>query len=156
MFLAGCPSGRVCLLRRKAAIRKPIHALGSQVRVKASLIFCLLLAAAMAASSSEISSIESKPLTTTELAAWLTGGVSSRRLAQLVKERGLATLPTQQELRDLESAGAGKDLMAVVSSGNVLSAEIGPSIPAALLKASAEARAQRFHEAEVDLRGWTS
>src|SRR5579863_8107505 len=140
-------------VKPKPASRKPIHKLGSPVRAKASVIFCLFLLATLAAHSSDISS---QPVTTTQLAAWLMGGVSSRRLAQLVKERGLATLPTQRELRDLESAGAGKDLMAVVGSGNVLSAEIGPSIPAALLKASAEARAQRFHEAEVDLRGLTS
>jgi tetratricopeptide (TPR) repeat protein len=69
-----------------------------------------------------------------------------------VKERGLATLPTQHEIRDLESAGAGKDLIAVVSSGNALSAKIGPSIPASLLEAAADARAERSQEAEADLQ----
>ena len=54
-----------------------------------------------------------KPVNTTQLAAWLAGGVSSARLARLVEERGLATLPTHNELRQLESAGAGKDLMSV-------------------------------------------
>ncbi|MGC2475936.1 MAG: hypothetical protein WA485_16475, partial [Candidatus Sulfotelmatobacter sp.] len=61
----------------KAALRKPIHKLGSPVRAKASFIFCLFLLATLAAHSSDI---PSQAVTTTELAAWLTGGVSSSRL----------------------------------------------------------------------------
>ena len=138
----------VCPPTRTAA-RKPIHELGSPVRVKASLI-CLLLLATTAVHSSEI---QSQPVTTTQLAAWLIGGVSSARLTRLVKERGLTTLPTQRELRDLESVGAGKDLIAVANSGNVRSARIGPPISVVLLKAADDVRAQRLHEAEVELRG---
>jgi tetratricopeptide (TPR) repeat protein len=92
-------------------------------------------------------------VTTTQLAAWLTGGVSSTRLARLVSERGLATLPTENELRQLETVGAGKDLIRAARAGNAGSAKIGPAIPAGLLKAAAEARGQRFHDAETDLRG---
>jgi hypothetical protein len=44
-----------------------------------------------------------QPVNTTQLAAWLIGGVPSARLARLVAERGLATLPTQNELRQIES-----------------------------------------------------
>ena len=142
---------RLCAPSCNAA-RKPIHELGSPVRVKASLI-CLLLLATTAVHSSET---PSQPVTTTELAAWLIGGVSSARLTRLVRERGLATLPTQRELRDLESAGAGKDLIAIASSGNVLSARIGPPIPTVLLKAADDVRAQHLHEAEVELQGLSS
>ena len=100
---------------------------------------------------------------TTELAAWLIGGVPSTRLARLVAERGLATLPTNHELRQIESVaatggasgaanGENNDLLRVLRSGNAQSAKVGPAIPAALLKAASEAREQHFHEAEADLR----
>ncbi len=89
---------------------------------------------------------------TTQLTAWLIGGVPSSRLARLVAERGLATLPTRNELRQIESAGANKGLLRVLSSGNAQSASVGPSIPEGLLKAAAEARQQHFHEAEAGLR----
>ena len=52
----------------------------------------------------------------------------------------------------MESAGAEKNLMAVLSSGNVQSAAVGDPVPAALLKAAAEARQQHYHEAELQLR----
>jgi tetratricopeptide (TPR) repeat protein len=93
-----------------------------------------------------------QPIDTTQLAAWLIGGIPNSRLARLVAERGLATLPTNNELRQIESAGANKDLLRVLSSGNAQSARVGPSIPEALLKAAAEARLQHFHEAEAGLR----
>jgi tetratricopeptide (TPR) repeat protein len=92
-----------------------------------------------------------QPLTTTQIAAWLVGGFSGNRLALLVAERGLATLPTKSELRQMESAGANQDLMTVLRSGNAQSARIGPAIPEALLKAAAAARQQRFHDAETEL-----
>src|SRR5581483_12501785 len=44
------------------------------------------------------------------------------------------------------------DLMRVLGSGNVQSAQIGPQIPAALLRATADSRVQKFHEAETELR----
>jgi len=97
-------------------------------------------------------SSHAQPVNTTQLAAWLIGGVPSSHLARLVAERGLATLPTKSELRQMESAGANQDLMTVLSSGNVQSARVGAPIPQGLLKAATEARQQRFHEAEADLR----
>src|SRR5579859_5037091 len=121
---------------------------GSPVRIKVFLSLLLFSFAATAAHSAD-----TQPITTTQLAAWLTGGVSSTRLARLVAERGLATLPPHSELRQMEAAGAGKDLMRVLNSGNVQSAAIGAPIPEALLKAADEARQQHFHEAELDLRG---
>src|SRR5246127_541 len=116
----------------------------------------MLVLAMVAAHSADSSDPQSRAVTTTQLAAWLAGGVSSSRLARVVGERGLATLPTNNELKQLESVGAGKDLMKVVSSGKAFSAEIGPAIPEGLLKAAADARAQRLHEAETELRGGTA
>src|SRR5215467_12419586 len=102
--------------------------LGSPLRVKASLIFCLFVLGSLSAQSAE--RVPSVPgVTTRELAAWLTGGVSCNRLTQIVKERGLASLPTNHELRALESVGAGPELIKIVQSGNVLSARIGRGIP---------------------------
>jgi tetratricopeptide (TPR) repeat protein len=95
---------------------------------------------------------DTQAVNTTQLVAWMTGGVPSSRLARLVAERGLATLPTNHELRQLQLAGASKSLMSVLRSGNALSANIGPPIPAALVKAVAEVRRQQLPEAEVDLR----
>ena len=123
------------------------------MRIKASLLLSLFILATVAAHSSESPDPQSGAVTTTQLAAWLTGGVSSSRLARLVGERGLATLPTQSEIKELESAGAGKDLIKVVSSGYAFSPQIGPAIPAGLLKAASDAKAQRLHEAETELRG---
>ena len=79
-----------------------------------------------------------QPVNTTQLAAWLIGGVPSSRLASLVAARGLATLPTRKELRQMESAGANQDLMGVLKSGNAQSARVGPPVPDALLKKTKE------------------
>src|SRR3954463_5740901 len=138
---------RVCnCIPVKASTRKPIQKLGSPVRVKASIVFFQFIMMAAWLPGSEAQNTASQPVTTTELAAWLTGGVSSSRLARLSQERGLANLPTHSELRQMESIGAGKDLMRVLSSGNVRSAAIGPAIPELLLRAASEAREERFHQ----------
>lgn len=131
----------------KAATSKPIHASGSPVKVRAALILLRFIMAATIAYSAS-----SQPVSTTQIAAWLTAGVSQRRLAQLVEERGLATLPTKAEIHDLEAVGAGKELLHALNSSNAQSAKIGDPIPAALSKAAAEAHRQNWHEAEVNLR----
>src|SRR5579859_5150732 len=157
--------GRLCFLRpflkvfavripSKAATSKPIHVLGSPVRVKAllSLLFLISLTAVAVAQYNETQPGALQPVDTTQLAAWLAGGVPSNRLARLVTERGLATLPTKNELRQMEAVGANKDLMRVLGSGNALSARIGAPVPAGLLKAAAEVRQQHFREAEAAMR----
>ena len=123
------------------------------MRVKISAFLVLFVLAALSARSADSRPADVQPVTTTQLTAWLTGGVSSERLARLATERRLATLPTQNEIEQMELAGAGKDLVKVLRSGNVESARVGPAIPAALVKAASEARQQRFHEAELLLRG---
>jgi tetratricopeptide (TPR) repeat protein len=141
----------------ESATSTSIHSLGSPVRVKSVLFLLLSLTTAVGAQSADSKAgmaptSNRKALDTTQIAAWLIGGVSGSRLVRLVAERGLANLPTHSELRQLESVGAGKDLLLVLNTGNVDSARIGTPIPAALLKAAAEARRQQFREAEVDIR----
>lgn len=127
------------------------------MRVKALIPLLLFTMAAGAAAQStdpQLSSVPAstlQPLTSTQVTAWLTGGFPSRRLAALVAERGLATLPTQNELRQMESAGASKELMQALNSGNAISARVGPAIPEGLVKAAADAKEQHFKEAEADL-----
>src|SRR5215831_14832484 len=105
------------------------------MRAKASLLLLLVVSAVSAAQNPA-----PQGLTTTQIAAWLIGGVPSVRLARLVAECKLATLPSRSELSQLEGVGADKGLMQMLGSGNVLSAAIGDRIPAELVKASEAAR----------------
>src|SRR5271156_4456416 len=73
-----------------------------QLRIKAILFLLVFSLAATLLHASE-GPADSRPLNTTQLTAWLIGGVSSSRLAGLVEERGLATLPTRTELRQVEA-----------------------------------------------------
>jgi len=139
-------------LNLKAKLKEKLKAkLKEKLRINAIPILLLSILAATS-SVSEVFAVDSPAVDTTQLTAWLIGGVSSSRLARLVEERSLATLPTHTELRQLEAAGAEKDLMRAVTSGKVQSASVGAPISDALLKAAAEARQQKYHEAELDLR----
>jgi len=122
------------------------------LRNKALLFLLVSSLAATSAYCSEARSVDSSPVSTTQLTAWLMAGVSSSRLARLAEERGLATLPTHTELKQVDAAGAEKDLIRVLASGNVKSASVGMPISGQLIKAAAEARQQKYHEAELDLR----
>ena len=75
------------------------------MRAKPSLSLLVFMLTVAATQSSQGQIREATPLTTTQVVAWLTGGVSSARLAQLVGARGLCTLPTQTELRQVEADG---------------------------------------------------
>src|SRR5208282_5854980 len=129
---------------------------GSPVRFKV-LLFLLSFGLLFSVAATAVPSSETQPsiaaVSTTQLAAWLAGGVTSTRLARLVQERGLATLPTHSELRQIEAAGADRGLIHVLSSGNALSARVGDRIPEALLRAAAQTRQLHYHEAELELRG---
>jgi Flp pilus assembly protein TadD len=117
------------------------------VKVKFALVLSIFFVAVTAAHSTD-----TQPLDTTELAAWLTAGISSDRLARLVEEHGLATLPTRNELRQFKEIGASKELLRVLSSGNAQSAKVGDAIPPALLKAAEAAHQEKYHEAELEVR----
>src|ERR1700719_2727982 len=117
----------------KIPTSQPINVSGSPVRVTSFLSLVLLSSLVVGQSSATpgvTQSIDTQAVNTTDLVAWMAGGISSSRLARLVGESGLATLPTNHELRQLELAGAGKSLMTVLRSGHSLSADIGPPIPA--------------------------
>src|SRR5579872_3254651 len=87
-------------LSSRAATSKTIHVSGSPVRVKALFSFVLLLslAGALAAESADAqpgiasdghaADVRPQSVTTTQIAAWLTGGIPSSRLARLAAERG--------------------------------------------------------------------
>jgi tetratricopeptide (TPR) repeat protein len=128
---------------------------GSPVRAK-SLTFLLLISLAITsaatAANSAVNPNDTKPVDSTQLAAWLLGGVPSGRLIRLVKERGLATVARQENLRQLESAGADQALVHFLSEVEAQSAGPGTPIPEALMKSAAEVRRQHPHEAELLLR----
>jgi tetratricopeptide (TPR) repeat protein len=119
------------------------------VKRKGLSVLLFLLGAVFTAQSSE-----SQPVNVVQLMAWLTAGVPGSRLARLVQERGIANLPNPEQIRKLESAGADASLAHTLNNLK-LSAAAGPAssaVPAVLLRAAADARAQRFHQAELDLR----
>jgi tetratricopeptide (TPR) repeat protein len=97
--------------------------------------------------------VETKPVTTLELMAWLTAGVPSTRLARIAQERGLATSISKEQVREFESYGADSTLLHTITAQKPVRENAAPvPLPAALLKAATDARNRRFHEAEVDLR----
>ena len=110
-------------------------------------VFFFLFWVALAAQSSE-----SQPVTPVQLMAWLTAGVPSSRLVRIIKERGIANVPCKDQIRQFEAAGADANLLRTLINLKPSAANSATSeIPAPLLKAAADAKAQRFHEAELDL-----
>ena len=124
------------------------------MRVKASLSVSLLFLSMVAVPAFSQGS-EAGAVNTTQVVAWLTAGVSGARLARLVSERGLATLPTNRELRQVECCGSQKDLLRVLSSGNVQSAQIGPAIPAALLRAAVRPASRNSMKLKMIFGEWS-
>lgn len=110
--------------------------------------------------------IDSQPVTPTQIAAWLTGGVSNARLVRIIQERGVAEFSGKEEIKQLEAAGADQNLIAslkkassrsAVASSDLTALQANPGttrnlISESLLKAAVDARAQRFAEAEAALR----
>jgi superkiller protein 3 len=125
------------------------------VKRKGMSVLLFLFGAALAAHSSE-----SQPVNSVQLMAWLTAGVPSSRLVLIVEERGIASVPSKAEIRQLKAAGADVALVRRLTKSNLKPSAAGRSspgirpleIPAMLVQASADARAQRFHQAELALR----
>jgi Flp pilus assembly protein TadD len=124
------------------------------VKRKGLSVFLFLLGVALAAHSSE-----SQPVNSVQLMAWLTAGVPSHRLVRIVLERGMAALPGEEQIRQLEAAGANANLVRMLNNlkppaaaSSAISESKGPEIPAVLVQAAAAARGQHFHEAELALR----
>lgn len=99
----------------------------------------------------EHGSLKAKAIDQTQIVAWLTAGMPSYRVAQLVQQRGLAIAPTHEQLHQLEAAGATPNLLHALSA---MKAPAGPAapIPPAVLQASAENRRHEYHAAELRLR----
>lgn len=111
-------------------------------------VFIFLVAAAFAAQSSD-----TEPVTAVELMSWLTAGVPSARLIRIVRERGMASVADKEQLRQFESAGADANLTELLAGLRPFSSDsASPEIPPALLQAGLDAKAQRLHQAELDLR----
>jgi superkiller protein 3 len=106
-------------------------------------------------------SSESQPVNSNQLMAWLMAGVSSSRLDRIVQERGIAPLPGKEQIRQLRAAGADATLVRTLTktsrkpsslSNSAAPGVAATEIPAFLVQAAVDARAQRFHEAELTLR----
>jgi tetratricopeptide (TPR) repeat protein len=117
------------------------------VKRKGLSVFLFVLGVVLAAHSSE-----SRPVTSTQLMAWLTAGVPSSRLVRIIQERGIASVPGKEQIHQLESAGADENLVRTLSNLKSSAAPDSSEIPAALVQAAADARAQRFHQAELAVR----
>jgi len=119
------------------------------VKRKGLSVFLFLLSVSLAAHSSE-----SQPVSPAQLMAWLTAGVSSTRLIHVIQERGIAGVPGKEQIRQLESAGADATLVRALTNlkPSAAAASSTSEISPALVQAAAEARAERFHGAELALR----
>ena len=141
---------------RKRATSKPIRSRRSRVKTKvlSVLAFIFILGVAPAAHAGDGQPAGIQPATSTQLMAWLTAGVPSNRLVRIVEERGIAGVLSKEQLHQLESAGADANLIHVLAGRKPSAVAGNPTseIPASLLQAAAAARAQHFHEAELDLR----
>lgn len=110
-------------------------------------VFLFLFVVALGAWSSN-----SQPVTPAELMAWLIGGMPGGRLASIVEERGIVALDKEQ-IAQFEAVGADEKLIHALTSLKSSSANSEHAeIPEYLLHAAANAKAQRFHEAELELR----
>jgi hypothetical protein len=117
------------------------------VKLRHWLIFIVVLAAVSAKPSL------AAPVDATQIVAWLTGGISNARLARIVNNQGLAYTLTPEQLRQVESAGADQNLIHILAAQKQpATAPTAQTIPTAVLKASAAARNQQWHEAELLLR----
>lgn len=94
---------------------------------------------------------QTQPVNSSQLMAWLASGISNARLVRIVKERGLAAAPVKRKLHELESAGADAALLHTLSATKSANSATEAEFSASLVRAVADARAQRFHEAELDL-----
>jgi Flp pilus assembly protein TadD len=122
------------------------------VKRKGLSVFLFLLGVALSAHATE-----TQPVSSAQLMAWLTAGVPCNRLVRIIQERGIANVPGKEGLRQFEAAGADASLVRALNNTNVKASEAADSpksseIPAALVQAAVDARAQRFHEAELALR----
>ncbi|HWW15201.1 MAG TPA: tetratricopeptide repeat protein [Candidatus Dormibacteraeota bacterium] len=121
-----------------------------EVKTRSLSVLVFLLGLVLAAHATE-----TQPVSSAQLMAWLASGVPCNRLVRLVQERGIASFPDKEQFRQLQSAGADADLILALKRANGKPSPAVSSateIPALLVQAATNARAQRFHEAELELR----
>jgi Flp pilus assembly protein TadD len=113
------------------------------------VLFLVGLILAIAAHASE-----GRPVNSTDLMAWLTAGVPCNRLIRIIQQRGIASIPNNEQIRQFEAAGANPILIRTLSNLKPSSAmsPVTPQIPPSLIQAAISAQSQRFHEADLDLR----
>jgi protein O-GlcNAc transferase len=155
LFPANVGIGGSERIRSREASKRSTSNRSPEIRVKrkGQSVFLFLLSVALAAYCGE-----SQPVNSIQLVAWLTAGVSSGRLVRIIQERGIASTPGKEQIRQLESAGADANLLRTLATrkpSTISSSSI--AIPEILVQAAVNARGQRFHEAERALRqGLTS
>jgi Flp pilus assembly protein TadD len=124
------------------------------VKRKGLSVFLFLLGVTLVSVSLAAQSSGTQPVNSVQLMAWLTAGVPGNRLVRIIQERGIANLPGKETIRQLEAAGADDNLLRVLRSLKAPAATDSATseIPATLIQAATDARAQRFHPAELALR----
>lgn len=96
-----------------------------------------------------------KPLTRIHLLAWVAGGVYSDYLAMLVGQRGIDFDPTDNDLRGLQAAGAGNELLNAMRSARKVdgkSEEVSELVLEHIAKGAESLRKERFTAAEREFR----
>src|SRR6267378_725031 len=96
----------VSALLREPSLGNRKHS-GSPVRHKGLSLFLFFCLSVVAAADTT----KTKPVDTTQLTAWLTAGISSTRLVQLIHQRGIAVVPTENEIHQLQAFGADEKLV---------------------------------------------
>ena len=114
----------------------------------ASLFFLLMMAPVAFSGPTQ-----APPVDSSQLMAWLAGGVSSNRLSRLIKDRGINFKLDRGYTKALRSAGANPAVIQVLrDSTATLAAGMQVSCPPALAKAAELAHQKRYEEAEHQLR----
>ena len=118
--------------------------------MKPTLLALILLVTATSPAAPAQS--QDKPLNSTQVMAWLAGGVSNTRLIRLVKQDGTDFAPTPEYGRHLRAAGGNAALVqALQVAGKKAPAKSSPCSPL-LTKAAEFAKGTQFEKAENQLR----
>ncbi len=140
--------------RRNQRHQQAILSPESRVKRKGLSVLLLLFGVVSIRVVLTAQSSQSQPVNSTQLMAWVMAGVPGNRLVRIVQEREIANVPGKESIRQLEAAGADANLIHALKNlkRSATADSSTPEIPAALIQAATNARAQRFHEAELALR----
>jgi Flp pilus assembly protein TadD len=114
-------------------------------------VFVCFLAPAVGLAASQ-----NRPVTSTELMAWLASGVSNNRLRGIIQQTGALTVPSKEEIKQLERAGADAELIKVLTTCkpavSCATEDELAQFPDLLAQAAADSHAQHLHQAEIEFR----